>query len=321
MKIHILEAGTGDAFIVDCGEGRILIDGGTRKTSKKIKTILTQHTDSIIKGIFVSHVDRDHVGGIVTLFDKYSHLIPKDAPIYINHPNGVGIEKNNDGLVTFEDGDTLKSLIDSGGYKIKNLMAGDRITLDDIHVDILTPDEILQDSLFDIWKEQSTFHNNQNGLVGGDVIEVDCSIDIDEPKEALKNDLINASSIAFTLRHKNKVALFLSDSIPSIITEKIPENSHFDIVKISHHGSKNNTSMSLLKRIKCNSFIISTNGPGNYGHPHSETLVRIIRSCLNNGYSDCNLYFNYKDVCDRIIIKNKPKDFQINLKFTNFVSV
>lgn len=321
MKIHILEANTGDAFIVNCGENTILIDGGTSSVSKKIRNKLSGNLQSKIKAIFVSHVDRDHVGGIIKLFETSHILIPKDAKIYINHPNLISTNCNDLGLVTFQDGDTLKTLLDSLEYEINTAISGQKISIDDIQIDIITPSKAIQDDLFEKWRK-STLVQEDADLVCGGTIDVDCSIDVDEPNSASsENDIVNSSSITFALKYKNIKALFLSDSTPEQICDKIDGTQEYDIVKISHHGSKNNTSMALLKKIKCNKFIISTNGPASYGHPHSETINRIIRSCDTHGYTECNLYFNYESVRNRIKINNPPKGFTVNLIYTNTVSL
>ncbi|MFM5581810.1 ComEC/Rec2 family competence protein [Aeromonas veronii] len=321
MEIHFLEANTGDAFIVNCGENTILIDGGTRAVSKKIKNKITSNTQNKIKAIFVSHVDRDHVGGIIKLFETDHSLIPKDTDIYINHPDLVSTNKNDLGLVTFEDGDTLKNLLDSLGYKTNTAISGQEILINDICINIITPNEITIDTLFSKW-QKSNVTPEDDGLVCNNIIYVDCSLEVDEPSTSLsESDIVNLSSITFTLKYNNKKALFLSDSKPEVICTAFESPQNFDIIKISHHGSKNNTSMALLKKLKCNKFIISTNGPGSYGHPHAETINRIIRSCHAHGYTECNLYFNYESVCKRIKIDNPPNGMKVNLLYTNIVSL
>jgi beta-lactamase superfamily II metal-dependent hydrolase len=315
LKIHLLEAKTGDAFIVDCGASRFLIDGGTRGVSKTIQRILKKDTSKLLKGIFVSHVDRDHVGGIVKLFEHHQNLISKDVPVYMNHPSLISVKQNDSGLVTFQDGNDLKSLLDSGGYITKGVTSDQVLTFDDVEVGILTPDDILHDSLISSWKK------HDEGLVTGTIIDVDCSMNLEEPKLGSSRDIVNSSSISFVLSYQDKRALFLSDSLPEHINKSLATKQKFNVVKVSHHGSKHNTSMALLEKIDCNNFIISTNGPNSYGHPHAETIVRIIRACVSNGYEECNIHFNYKKVYDRINIKNPPSGIKINLIHTKILSI
>ncbi|ASG04263.1 MBL fold metallo-hydrolase [Vibrio anguillarum] len=147
MDIHLLEAKTGDAFVVDCGNSRFLIDGGTRGVSKTIQRMLKKDSSQLLKGVFVSHVDRDHVGGIVKLFEHHYDLIPKHVPVYMNHPNIVPVKQNNTGLVTYQDGNDLKSLLDSYGYVVKSATSEQVLEFDDVEVHILTPSVVLHHSL------------------------------------------------------------------------------------------------------------------------------------------------------------------------------
>jgi hypothetical protein len=106
----------------------------------------------------------------------------------------------------------------------------------------------------------------------------------------------NGSSIAFLAEYEGKSALFLADAHPNVVCNSIrrvcaergiarlPVNA----VKISHHGSKRNTSAALLKLIQCPSYLISTNGD-QFKHPDKECIARIVRF----GNPE-RLYFNYR---------------------------
>lgn len=90
--------------------------------------------------------------------------------------------------------------------------------------------------------------------------------------------LSNKSSFAFLIQHNEKNILYLGDCSSRTVENWLDINGFFtikvDAVKISHHGSKYNTSLGLLKRIDCNKFLISTNGKV-HNHPDLETLARI----------------------------------------------
>lgn len=81
----------------------------------------------------------------------------------------------------------------------------------------------------------------------------------------------NGSSMAFVLEVKDKRILFLADSHPNLIIKEL-KNIYgegliwFDAIKISHHGSKGNTSPDLLEIIDSDNFFISTNGM-KFKHP------------------------------------------------------
>ncbi|WP_367387218.1 MBL fold metallo-hydrolase [Bacillus vallismortis] len=111
-----------------------------------------------------------------------------------------------------------------------------------------------------------------------------------------ERSIINASSITFILDYQGKKILFLADSQPSIVKSELERlfgnvtfPIYFDAIKVSHHGSKANTSKNLLDLICSDKYLISTNG-NKYGHPHLETLARLVVRDSNKK----NIYFNYE---------------------------
>jgi beta-lactamase superfamily II metal-dependent hydrolase len=108
----------------------------------------------------------------------------------------------------------------------------------------------------------------------------------------------NASSIAFLAEHGGKSCLFTADAQPSILVASVnrllqqrqEKTLHVDAVKVSHHGSRGNTSPTLLSLLDCRHFLVSTNGAGKSAHPHAEAIARIISKCGPN----IELWFNYR---------------------------
>src|SRR5699024_10273858 len=121
------------------------------------------------------------------------------------------------------------------------------------------------------------------------------------PNKSIKEDIFNSSSIAFILECPDVSLLLLGDSRPEVIVKSLKENGYnqsnpieIDYVKISHHGSLNNTSQELLSLIRSNNFIISTNGgTANHKSPSRETIARIVYSSSNRD-ERINIFFNYE---------------------------
>ncbi len=121
-----------------------------------------------------------------------------------------------------------------------------------------------------------------------------------KPDQKISVDIINASSISFLLVCRDVSILLLADSRPEIIVGSLTSCGFthekplvVDYVKISHHGSLNNTSQDLLSLIRSNKYIISTNG-GTADHmlPSRETIARIVHN-TNRSDDMLMIYFNY----------------------------
>lgn len=108
------------------------------------------------------------------------------------------------------------------------------------------------------------------------------------------NSLNNKSSLAFMVEYKQKKILLLGDchveTIESWFNDEAIDSVTVDAVKVSHHGSKNNTSLNLLSRINCSKYLISTNGKS-HNHPDLETLARI---AYVNKNQETYIYINYE---------------------------
>lgn len=109
MKIHIFQSYEGDCLMVEdeVGEHRILCDGGTPKAMND--TIADQlaaweHNGKQIDLIYISHIDRDHIGGIALLLEIMTqwkiydyHAAKGDPPVkpdWPRPPNVAGIWNN-----------------------------------------------------------------------------------------------------------------------------------------------------------------------------------------------------------------------------------
>src|SRR6202008_47885 len=68
-----------------------------------------------------------------------------------------------------------------------------------------------------------------------------------------------------------------------------------DAFKLSHHGSKGNTSKELLDLVDCNRYLFSSNGK-RFRHPDRETVARVIRF----GGPNPSLYFNYRTTINEV---------------------
>ncbi|HBN6702630.1 TPA: MBL fold metallo-hydrolase [Elizabethkingia anophelis] len=302
-------------FDINNNEFIILIDGGTAQTfrySLKAELKDINHIDLLI----LTHIDSDHIAGLISLFK--SSLIDSIIidEIWMNHPEIVEI--NNDNLISTKQGDTLKELILSKKPNIKLLEVSTNetsILRQGIEFIILSPTQQIKDELYNKWQLSSLPKADNDNVNISSQKEVYSSslLDLNKiefiPDKSINGDIYNSSSIAFILKCLDMTILLLADARPEVITETLKLNGYsevqplqVDYVKVSHHGSLNNTSQEMLGLIKCNDFIISTNGgTADHKFPSRETIARIVYSSQRND-EELNIYFNYKieDIKERI---------------------
>lgn len=108
----------------------------------------------------------------------------------------------------------------------------------------------------------------------------------------------NGSSITFLLEYAGKKLLFLGDAIPGQVENQlkkiVPEDQfplNVDVLKVAHHGAWSNNSPELIKRIRANHYVFSSNGRRHH-HPHFQTMAWILRN--HGAASEKTFVFNYK---------------------------
>jgi hypothetical protein len=121
--------------------------------------------------------------------------------------------------------------------------------------------------------------------------------DLSAVTDNLDDAIANGSSIAFLAEFAGKRCAFLADAHSSVIESSFRRIAacrgerplRIDAVKVSHHGSKGNTTRELLKLIDCKRFLISTDG-SQFLHPDDETIARLVQF----GSKPVILSFNYR---------------------------
>lgn len=327
-ELSMLPAYNGDCILIKTYDKNkeefiILIDGGTPATfeytlKEQIKEI------SKIDLLILTHIDNDHIGGLINLFK--SSLIKKLEidEVWYNQPDVEFYEpKTNKATISVPQAEDWKGLIKQ--YKpdliIKEISTQNKIIIiRGLEFTILSPTIEIKSQLYELWiKERENFKNkevNIRALISTSIPSYSKSLEelnkIDfKPETSINKDIYNSSSIAFLLECPDLTILLLADSRAEIIVDRLREQYdedkplEVDFVKISHHGSLNNTSQELLSLIKSNNYLISTNGgSSNHKHPSRETIARIVHKS-NRKDNVLNIYTNYS--VDKI--KDKIGDF------------
>jgi beta-lactamase superfamily II metal-dependent hydrolase len=339
MKIKFLKAFNGDAILIsfkEIGETRnILIDGGMPATyvqkgkngkleygDLKETVDKIRENDEKIDLLVLTHVDDDHIGGVLKWFEK-----DKDAHKTI-------------GKVWFNSGRLISEYFDEKEIAENLLEIPDESTLTSIGQGVKFEDYIEKNGIWDRsivvaleyfeylgikFKILSPSHDKLKLLLGKWEKEKPESLDTSAykndyeltlaehiAKDKFKEDAAvhNGSSISFIMTVEKKNFVFLADAHPTVVVNSlralgysIDKPLKAELVKISHHGSKANNSVDMLELIKTNKYVISTNGD-KHAHPNKQFLARL--ASING---NCEVYFNYPEQIEQIFSEEDYADF------------
>ncbi|MDN3674103.1 MBL fold metallo-hydrolase [Flavobacterium branchiarum] len=323
-ELNILPSFNGDSiFIKTYDENNkeiiILIDGGTPAT---FEYTLKKNLKDIVKIdiLVLTHIDNDHIGGLINFFKNSISEKIEIGEIWYNQPDIEFYQKKTKkAMINVPQAEDWKTLIKQKKQSviIKEITTETKlINIKGLEFTILSPTLEVKNKLYEVWlKERNKVHSVKAQICASmksysKSLEELSKIDF-KPKKTINSDIYNSSSIAFILKCPDLSILLLADARAEIISNNLKELYNetkpleVDFVKISHHGSLNNTSQELLSLIKSNNYIISTNGgSSNHKHPSRETIARIVYK-TNRTDSTLNIYTNYE--VDKI--KNKIGEF------------
>jgi hypothetical protein len=298
----MLPAQRGDALWIRYGDRdkprHVLIDGGPSETIETLVPELEERIKQLpgrqsrFELLVVTHVDTDHIQGVVSLlsepsrvrlfrdvwFNAYEHLHPVLGAWDGERLTAVLDGERNRWNKAFRGGPVV--LPDEGSPPVINLAGGLELTL-------LSPTPKTLAALAPQWKDECRRH----GLVPGHGAEIPRAWRRDEMLGAFDIDRLaaaryardtakpNGTSIAFVARYDGASVLCTADAHAEVLLEGLerlgPGPHDFTAVKVSHHGSRANNSPKLIESVKSKNWLISTNG-AKFGHPHSQALARII---------------------------------------------
>lgn len=343
MKVKFLKASKGDCFLISFKDEldifrNILIDGGVQETyfdshrnregELKIEIDRIKKNNEKVDLLILSHIDNDHILGLLKWFEMDKEAMDFVGNIWFNSGKLIADyfkePENPDlalGLRIFNTTYTgVSQAIDFENYLLEHklwnrkvVLAGNELDMNGINIKILSPTE---DQLKKLLKE----YKNKTGDIaytGSFSTDWDSSLKdlIDDEKTNYKkpndNSLKNQSSISFILTISKLTFLFLADAPSNQVVKALRDlgyNSknklNVKFIKISHHGSLNNTCNEILEIINTNDYLISTDSTG-HGHPNKRTLARILKYNPN-----ATFHFNYDHVKNGVIKNCDFEDFK-----------
>lgn len=322
FTIEMLAAGNGDCLWVEFGDPAspkvMLIDGGIENTETalraKIATRTTGGKSLHIELVVCTHIDNDHIEGLLGLLKD----LPPRVSIGDIWFNGRKQLKDNPAVLGVPEGEALSDLLGQGQLPWNVKAGGKALVIPDggplpvfqvggMTLTLLSPTLAAVAELRRKWASIAPWHDagSDTAPAGGAVLggptmpqDMDSLKDMADIGASGHKDgsVTNGSSIAFLAEYDGHSGLFTGDAHADILLSSIRwlcvsrnvTRLAVGALKVSHHGSKNNTSKALLEQLDTGKYLISTSGK-QFKHPDVQAIARIL--C----YSDqaATLYFNY----------------------------
>ena len=328
VEVHMLPVAEGDFLWIRYGHdlySNILIDGGPRNHGRKFKNVLTtiEQRGEKVDALILTHIDEDHIQGALEGMSQCSSstLQKLIQGIYFNTCRGIRASSEH---CTDEVGyaeDELSCKIPNGGFGVSHavkfldlleqkglrdvlhefICAGQEIQIAGAKLRIISPGRKELDKLANQWEAyknpviETGFSPCPSKLLKKDITTLQ--------KEPFSSDysVNNRSSIAFLLEYDNCRMAFLGDAAASVCMnglKKIGISKPYpvDFIKLSHHGSRSNTSNRLLKMLPTQNYLISTNGftlKKQNTVPSKITISHLLRPEFISG-NPVNVFANYR---------------------------
>lgn len=335
FAVKLLPAKFGDAIVLEYGNEnethRVLIDGGTGGTRSHILAELAglPADERVYELVVVSHIDRDHIEGILSLlerdslpfsigdfwFNGFPHLPDNADDEFFGAVQGerltAALQRHR---IPWNAAFERKAVVvpSTGELPVRALPGGLVLTLlsptmeglaklkpkweAELRANNLDPTLAL-DSREDEVDEDESF----NATDLPDIDALAATVFAGDKSEA------NGSSIAFLAEFDGKRALLTGDAHVPVLEAAFDrlENAdplHVDFFKLSHHGSKGTVSKSIIERVASPLYAFSTNG-SIFHHPHAESIARVVK-----GADNPTIVFNYGNDSNRLwdldVLKN-----------------
>lgn len=328
-------ASEGDALLLSWGEksglSHALIDLGRSGDYKALRSRLADIDRFALFAI--SHIDADHIEGAMPLmkeptapfrpadvwFNAWHHLKNAQNRLAGNETlerlSAKQGEKLSAGILRF-DWPWNQAFGRDGIVSVDSPAARTPFLIDGLGVTLLSPGDRELAALEPVWlTELARAHLRPldpdespaappSGLERLGTLDVEALArkpfvaDTSEP---------NGTSIAFLAEFRGRSVLLGADAHPGVIERSLRARGYseqnrlkVDLFKLCHHGSKANTSPSLLRILDCTCFAISTDGT-RHDHPDPETIARIL---VNDRTRKKIFYFNVNQ--DQAAIWDRP---------------
>ena len=307
-KIHFLPVKNGDSFVIECDKGDqhglVVVDGGPTGYGRVLVAEVEETGTPDL--LVLTHYDDDHIGGLTQYIN--ARIAQGKLPAKEVWANCAGyVEVDDVSTRSVAQGVKLSSLLNTLAQ------TGELQWRDDVEegidkeypfatVEVVSPTPevrgmVIEKQVEEGMKKMKTMKVELDEMMFP--LEELAQEPVKAPNLKRSNELANAASIAFILRCDGLSILMLGDGYPHNVEAYLRNVKGYseenplvvDYVKVAHHGSRYNTSNELLDIIRCNHFIIPTNGDV-HSHPDRTAIAHILCHPGRDRNEKVHLYFN-----------------------------
>ena len=227
LTVSFLDVGQGDAIALRTPAGRwLLIDGGPRGPPpvgdagrRVVVPFLRSQGATQLAAVVATHAHLDHFGGLPAVLDAFD-------PVYVLEPGQPVPDANYLGFL---------GAVESDGAEWRAARRGDRLELDGVTFEVLSPDSA--------W--------------------------------AVSQTDINEESVVLLVTYGTTRLLLAGDAGLPTEAHLAGSVGHVTLLKVGHHGSHSATSERWLDELRPEDAVISVGAHNRYGHPAPEVIARL----------------------------------------------
>ena len=270
LEVYAYNAGKGDCIRLRFGETHnVFIDTGVTRFASSFRNLCNQikQTGETLDVLALSHVDDDHIGGVLSCLRSRTYRCPFDE-VWMNHS---GNSSAGDRTLSAQQNDEVYARLKAQGIKVVPTYTGDYREIAGATIETFWPETTNENAYCQQYKEMqlarhSDYHFSLSALA-------------EMPLPAHDTSHNNRQSIVFAFTYENHRLLFTGDAWAEDV---VKAKESYDLVKLPHHGSAGNISEAYQSNIQSSNFLICTDG---VSHPDKQTIAK-----LEKWYGEINIY-------------------------------
>jgi ribonuclease BN (tRNA processing enzyme) len=355
LRLHVLQAEFGDCLLLEYGTSAnpkyILIDGGPAGTYENhLQPVLKQTfpQKGRLELVMLSHVDNDHVTGLLDLFavlrqdhdggkkntisvgglwhNAFSQTIDPKNDIHPRMKEMLAAAKSA-GMSMAATEFTIEGILEGHQLRLAALALGvplnpgftdgviraetapKEIPLNGVSLRVVGPTQKNLDNLRKTWLKWLDKH--------------EARLKIGTQAAAVKADtsIPNLSSIMVLVEGSGKKLLLTGDGRGSDLLQGLKQAKmldaqgrlHVDVLKMPHHGSARNITQTFLETVTADRYVISANGM--YSNPDYDTLRWLVETAIAQSRKIEIIMTNPTKSSDKLLKAYDPKTCGYTLTF------